>query len=44
MLQEDNSGYEILEKLGSGAFGIVYRALRKADGCEFAIKVIFFFF
>lgn len=32
------NSYEILEKLGSGSFGTVYRATRN-DGYEFAIKV-----
>lgn len=31
--------YEIFEKIGSGAFGSVYRAKRVTDGYELAIKV-----
>lgn len=36
---EDINGYEIAEIIGSGAFGNVYKALRKIDGYEFAMKV-----
>ena len=33
-------GYELREKLGEGAFGVVYRAYQPAVGREVAIKVI----
>lgn len=32
--------YEIVEKLGTGCFGSVYRVLRKADSAELALKVV----
>jgi calcium/calmodulin-dependent protein kinase I len=32
--------YEIKEKLGTGSFAVVKRAVRKSDGKEFAVKVI----
>jgi calcium/calmodulin-dependent protein kinase I len=32
--------YEIKEKLGTGSFAVVKRAVRKSDGKQFAIKVI----
>lgn len=38
--QECIDGYEILEIIGSGAFGNVYKVLRKIDRCEFAMKVM----
>jgi serine/threonine protein kinase len=34
------ANYQIHEKLGSGAFGTVYRAIRKSDSLEVAIKQI----
>lgn len=37
---EQTKGYVIFEKLGSGAFGNVHRAVRESDGYEVAIKVI----
>ena len=35
----DLEGYEIIKKLGTGAFGIVYKALHKASGNMVAIKI-----
>ena len=32
-------GYEIIKKLGSGTFGIVYKAIDKSNKNEVAIKV-----
>lgn len=32
--------YKVREKLGRGAFAVVRRAVRKADGHEFALKVV----
>jgi len=34
------NGYVLMQKLGSGAYGIVYLALTLAEGKKFAIKVI----
>lgn len=33
-------GYEVVEELGCGAMGVVYRAIQKASGNEVALKVI----
>lgn len=37
---EIHKHYDIKEKLGTGSFATVKRAIRKADGKEFAIKII----
>jgi serine/threonine-protein kinase len=34
------AGYEIVEELGRGGMGVVYRALRPSDGLDVAIKTI----
>lgn len=33
-------GYEVLESIGRGGMGVVYRAVRLADGTEVAIKIM----
>jgi len=38
--EEIGKYYELQEKLGTGSFAVVKRALRKSDGKAFAIKVI----
>lgn len=37
---EISKSYDIKEKLGTGSFAIVKRGVRKADGKEFAIKIV----
>ena len=32
-------GFTVLQKLGSGSFGEIYKVQRKADGAQFALKV-----
>ncbi len=32
--------FEILTKLGEGAFGVVFKVRRKADGKEYAMKKV----
>lgn len=34
----DSRGYEVLRRLGSGAFGVVLLARRRSDGREVAVK------
>jgi len=38
--EEIQKYYDIREKLGTGSFAVVKRAVRKSDGKEFAVKVI----
>ncbi len=33
-------GYQVLEELGSGSFGVVYKAIEKATGETVAIKLV----
>lgn len=40
ILDDFNLKYEILEKLGSGYFSIVFEARNKSNGKEFAAKII----
>ena len=40
MAQATDRDYKILEKIGEGAFGTVYRALERATGAEVALKKI----
>jgi calcium/calmodulin-dependent protein kinase I len=35
-----NKYYDIKDKLGTGSFAVVKRAIRKQDGAQFAIKII----
>lgn len=39
MIELSNSNYEIIKKIGSGAFGVVYKALDKVNNDLVAIKV-----
>ena len=32
--------FEVLAKLGEGAFGVVFKVKRKADGKEYAMKKV----
>jgi NIMA (never in mitosis gene a)-related kinase len=32
--------FEVLTKLGEGAFGVVFKVRRKADGKEYAMKKV----
>lgn len=38
-LYQPLKGYEIFEQIGSGAFGRVYKAKRRVDNQELAVKV-----
>jgi NIMA (never in mitosis gene a)-related kinase len=33
-------GFEVLNKLGEGAYSTVYKVRRKADGCIYALKQV----
>ena len=38
--QRHKTDYEVLEELGSGGFGMVYRVKHRLDGQEYAMKVV----
>lgn len=44
MLKEHSSlsDFEVLSKLGEGAFGQVYRVRRKLDSKEYAMKKVYY--
>ena len=39
-VRETVQGYELLERIGAGGFGVVYRALQSSVGREVAVKII----
>ncbi len=42
--QSTLADFNVQNKLGEGAFGQVYKVIRKADGKEYALKKVYYFF